>query len=100
MLRVKQDKLQELEKFGFRKFYDCDTGELLRYYLYFDNKPEIYLRVDVNNNFSNECYIFDIFEFNLCGFTPKYKKEAINKFIDFVYDLIKADIVEKVVEND
>lgn len=85
-LKIKDDvDLKELDKFGFRAKYDEDTGRV-RTYIYEEKKysqnkvfPQKYLRIE--------------FEFK------KEKLELTYCELDFIYiifDLIKADMVEKV----
>lgn len=113
MLRVKQDKLQELEKFGFKKFYNCDTGQIDYYYkIYFEeakcfahgweflqyeircNAYKIELR---KGNYFKKKTIKTNFSFDT---PPNFTDRGFSSFVDTIYDLIKADIVEKVVEDE
>ena len=80
MLKIKDSvDLKELEKFGFRIEYSK-----------FDGKPTTY----VHNNFEY-VYVF-IKDRKLTASAETYEEEKpIN---DLLYDLIKADMVEKVEE--
>ena len=92
-LRIKDNvDLKELEKFGFKPKYNEDTGEVCAY----EKKIEKYecgLVISVMETKS----LIRIFKF------PKKRKNEwrINPYksyfdIDTLYDLIKADLVEKV----
>lgn len=98
MLKIKADRMKDLEKFGFKKFYNCDTGELLRYYFYFDEKHQIYFIVA--NNACNEQYILNPLRFDISSYSSEYQQELINKLMELIYNLVKADMVEKVVEDE
>lgn len=105
MLKIKDNvDLKELEKFGFKPKYDEDTGEVVKYYMSTESK-----------------YKFDI---EKLGFKPSFSLKEILKRIlfiehnwidgwviraknygaftdinvDIIYDLIKANMVEKVEE--
>ena len=76
MLRIKQEKLQELEKFGF-----------------------------VEQELKGCCYTKDI-DISIICFIDKNDRDiwfgcngVIDK-LDIIYDLIKANMVEKVVEDE
>ena len=95
MLKIKDDvDLKELEKFGFKPKYDEDTGEICAY----QKKCE----KDVGG------LLISITETtSLIRIYKAFKKEGtewrINRYndyfdIDTLYDLIKADLVEKVEE--
>lgn len=83
MLKIKDNvDLKELEKFGFELDQSLDNGE---YYwrnacLYIDNR--IIKQMDMYNPFSEVDYEFDIY------------------YVNILYDLIKADLVEKVEDNE
>ena len=83
MLKIKDNvDLKELEKFGFKKY---TTGNLESYYqnLKFINGYEREICVDENSHLISIDY---------------YDYEFTEKFTDILYDLIKADLVEKVKE--
>ena len=89
MLKIKDNvDLKELEKFGFKPEYDEDDGELYKYYHEYNfsygkakNSVEIFIYTDdkIINCWCNG-----------------YK--AGEYFGDLLYDLIQADLVEKVVK--
>ena len=100
MLKIKESiDLNELEKFGLRPLYDCDT-----------NTGEVHIRCIVSERYSGK--------YGGLTLTPKKKGlHILNRFIsnnkknislyyfsddtyvdiDLLYDLIKADMVDKVV---
>lgn len=74
MLKIKEDRIKDLEKLGFQKGQeDC--------YNYIVKKD--YLVVEINIDENREIY---------CN------NSALA--LDLLYDLIKADMVEKVVEDE
>ena len=79
MLKIKDDiDLKELEKFGFR-FMECDNNQY-------------YTKQFIDNNGWLKAYWIDVK-------TRQIELEANDPFIlldDTIYDLIKADLVEKV----
>ena len=109
MLRIKQEvDLKELEKFGFKPKYDCDTGNILYYYRdYFTdkfytasgwdyrhyqirvNKREIKIekgtrlkKKGIKTNF-----FYDM---------PPIYSDGFGMFVDLLFDVIQAGLVEKV----
>lgn len=79
MLRVKKDKLQELEKFGFE-----NVGNYYR-----------------NKKYTHICKIgYNTYKVLVDKNGYLYFRAPTIPVYDLIYDLIKADIVEKVVEND
>ena len=109
MLKIKDNvDLKELEKFGFKPKYDEYTGELNEYF--FINRQETGLSngwgINIKKVESNtrKCRILYRFKRNKYGF-PDIESNKIwmidnyrFDFLDFdkLYDLIKADMVEKV----
>ena len=105
-LRIKKDiDLKELEKFGLKPKYDEDTGEIIAYEerknifgsssdkrLFFKRKKIAPLRFFKN---TNNDFIFVENYFKGSEYIGGY-----NRYCDFdtLYDLIKADMVEKVEE--
>lgn len=102
MLKIKDNvDLKELEKFGLRPLYDCDI-----------NTGKVHIRCIVSEKYSSE--------YGVLTLVPKVPKKKglhiLNRFIsnnnkhtslyyfsdntyvdiDLLYDLIKADLVEKV----
>ena len=94
MLKIKDDiYLKELEKFGFKPKYDEDTGKIIAYEKTNEEKEYIGLTVTIETTKSK----IRIFK----AFRQKDIEWRINKYndyfdIDTLYDLIKADLVEKV----
>lgn len=105
MLKIKESvDLKELEKYGLKPRYDEYTGEITAYYsqpkydfknvveriLHFNKKQNKFLIFYKRDNFVLDDYAFIKSSFgrnNSCDF-------------DTLYDLIKADLVEKVDSND
>ena len=100
MLKIKDNvDLKELEKYGFEPYYNTYTGEICEYHLYSDNK--IYVKITkeerkkffdkvmavISKNISNN-YVIHFYDY----IGLKAEKE------DLLYDLIKANLVEKVGE--
>ena len=100
MLKIKADRINELEDFGFFKYFDCRTGELLHYDLFIDKEHRIVLKVDVKDCIGAKPFELQIIDFALYGYIDDYKKKALNDFVNFIYDITKADMVEKVVEDE
>lgn len=101
MLKIKDNvDLKELEKFGLKPKYDEDTGEIIAYYsqskydfknaveriLHFYKKENKFLIFHKRDNFMLDDYAFIK---NSCG-----RNNSCN--FDLLYDLIKADLVEKI----
>ena len=83
MLKIRDDvDLKELEKFGFRLKYNEDNG-----------KPFYYEKVFIDWNKRSDITIYIIDRKVNC-----YIGEEEMKVIEILYDLIKADMVEKVEE--
>jgi hypothetical protein len=89
MLKIKDNvDLKDLEKFGFKPKYDEDTGELNRYIKVFENDNNFWIKIEVQRkHIEIECGSW--FDFDI---------ELIQDIISFIYDLTKADLVEKVGE--
>ena len=91
MLKIRDDvDLKELEKFGFKPKYDVNTGEIEAYEKQQSKHEWLGLSVRVTDMIRT----FRIFK--------KTKKEwRINPYnqyfdVDLLFDLIQADLVEKV----
>ena len=92
MLKIKAEKMKDLEKFGYKKIEMYIGGHSFEVYhknLFrsFGRFVDVYVYktsrlLEIEISFSSEN------ELTLC------------KEIDFIYDLIKADMVEKVVEDE
>ena len=110
MLKIKDNvDLKELEKFGFKKKYDEDTGKIIYYYFILKtdrynyapfiisrqekvikHKPfDFFIRKKRQICFPDDYYVIDI---------KDYSTLICDKAVDMLYDLIKADLVEKVEE--
>lgn len=76
MLKIKADRMGELEKFGFIKFKEN--------YWTFGN--------------TDECDIGILADRTISIGTADYQARAITKGLKPLYDLIKADMVEEVTE--
>ena len=103
MLKIRDGiDLKELEKYGLKPKYDEYTGEIIAYYsqskydfknavkkiLHFYKKEKKFLIFHKRDNFMLDDYAFIKSSFgrnNSCNF-------------DLLYDLIKANLVEKVEE--
>ena len=80
MLKIKDNiDLKELEKYGFKPRYNVDTGEIVEYYI----------------NFENCIQSINIYTYSRSIYADYVKAY---KVYDVLYDLIKADLVEKVEE--
>lgn len=91
MLKIRDEvDLKELEKFGFKAKYDEDTGKIKAYEKV--NKEEEYLGLGVTK---------EIIKSKIRIFKRTNVEWRINPYkelfdVDTLYDLIKADLVEKV----
>lgn len=83
MLKIKADKMKDLEKFGFKK---CNsTGGFIYFYIISKNYGEyVELVVNVDRSITLDVNYEDYFTDDM----------------DIFYDIIKADMVEKVVEDE
>lgn len=82
MLKIKDNvDLKELEKYGFKPRYNEYTGRLVSY---------IFLKEDE----SSICINVEAKEFWL------HMKRKPEQIFDVLYDLIKADLVEKIGDSD
>lgn len=94
MLKIKDNvDLKELEKFGFKPKYNEDTGEITAYEKKKEKTEYEGLMVKIKETQSK----IRIFK----GFRKKDMEWRIIKYTDYfdidtLYDLIKADLVEKV----
>ena len=86
MLKIKEDKMKDLEKFGFKKSY-CFDGYIYFYNLYKDYGLSITIEI-----MEDRAIILDILDV-----------DGINDWtdeLDILYELFANDMVEKVVEDD
>jgi hypothetical protein len=109
MLKIKDDvDLKELERFGFKPKYSEDTGELNEYFFVNRVETELPIRCGINikkeETKSKKIKIRHVFKRDKYG-CPNIKENKVwiidnynYYFTDFdiLYDLIKADLVEKV----
>ena len=103
MLKIKDNvDLKELEKYGLRPLYDCNT-----------NTGEVHIRCIVSERYSGKyggltlipkkkgLHIFNRFISNNNNHLSLYYFDYGTYIdIDLLYDLIKADLVEKVDSNE
>ncbi len=103
MLKIKDDvDLKELEKFGFKPKYDEDTGEITRYVC----KKNIYKFTNGMKEKTTELETIEIKHIEtIKDYGDFFKQKEISYWeikqlefdtTDIIYDLIKADLVEKV----
>jgi len=87
MLKIKDNvDLKELEKYGFKK---CEENYRKHKYSWKRDLVNGYYELYVNRN--NELHIDIVTNWN-------YEMIIVGKLQDTLYDLIKADLVEKVEE--
>ena len=103
MLKIKDDvDLKDLEKFGFKPKYDEDTGEITRYVC----KKDIYKFTNGMQEKTTELETIEIKRVEtIKDYGDFFKQKEISYWeirqlefdtTDIIYDLIKADLVEKV----
>ena len=100
MLKIKDNvDLKELEKFGFKPKYNEDTGELIE--MYRINGDKRGTTITMKENFSNGNYrdFWHIFAWNRRICNHGYKLNLKSYDYEILYDLIKADLVEKVEDK-
>ena len=101
MLKIRDNvDLKELEKFGFEPYYNPYTGKICEYHLYAGNYKYVKITREgrkkffdkimakIFKNYPSEYYVLNFYDY----IGLKAEKE------DLLYDLIKADLVEKVGE--
>lgn len=94
MLKIKEDKMQELEKFGFeKKFYLKDNSYKYFYFMKNDNICKAFMGFIEVDTVTREINI---------GYTRIWQ-DAEPEYIAYeiqhkLFDLIKSDMVEKVGE--
>ena len=106
MLKIRDEiDLKELEKFGFKTKYDEDTGELKtnKKTILKDNENKmLVLKVEcleywkVEDDFFNDRKRNPFYRFMYVDGDLNFENGKM--FMDLLYDLIKADLVEKVEE--
>ena len=98
MIKVKDDvNLKELEKFGFKPKYDENTGELKEYYKeYCEKINESMYSEKIGFYIKKEKRLFST-KIQCCGYVWNIFSERFGgQMMNLLYDLIKADLVEKV----
>ena len=109
MLKIKDSvDLKELEKFGFKPKYNEDTGELDRYIkVVKTDHNHFYYTVEAVEKWIDESDFFKPekrnpfykqLSMNYCIATSGQDRELLKQLENVLYDLIKADMVEKVSE--
>lgn len=100
--------LKELEKFGFKPFYSCDTGKIIYWYkrIYdynFSMKkvPEyIIIKICDTKICFDETIIFKRGKTkeikNMINFNMSKKGDRYDLLFNILYDLIQAGLVEKI----
>lgn len=97
MLKIKDNvDLKELEKFGFKPKYDEDTGKVCAYEKYRKEIDYIGLTVKIEKT-KSRMRIFNRYWVKNPRWEISPDKENFD--IDTLYDLIKADLVEKVEDK-
>lgn len=102
MLKIKDNvDLKELEKFGFKILYNEHTGEpesiyTYRGFPYYDPKPRPFIFFKKKKRI-----IFENVKSTSFGMDIVVPDNQGNRtiFLDTLYDLIKADLVEKVEDK-
>ena len=105
MLKIKDNvNLKKLEKFGFSPKYDQYTGELVEMYRISGDK------IGTTINYEKNFYYNGFFTVPIKNFWKIFSKDRIIEAkycwkvnlsqydYEILYDLIKADLIEKVVE--
>jgi len=113
MLKIKDNvDLKELEKFGFKPEYDINTGELNQ--MYYEIKVDIFVyrimiiphKKEIQDTYYKPFSFFKRNKPKEIVFPKSYYELEIKDFsaflsrktTDILYELIKADFVEKVEE--
>lgn len=91
MLRVKQDKILELEENGFKKKFDVDTGEIDKFTFDIEEKIGYF-------TMSNKI-IVDAKTGKISVYTEAFHSTVINPTLYKLYNLIKLDIIENMEED-
>lgn len=97
MLRIKEGiDLKELEKFGFKPKYDEDTGKIVEMYRICGDRKGTTITLEENFS-SNRKYknFWHVFSHNRNIVEHGYVHLTYEDY-DLLYDLIKADMVEKI----
>ena len=107
MLKIKDNvDLKELEKFGFKPRYNSDTGNILYYYK--DYFTEYMLSTGEYRHYriildpekvkveSGGWLKKKVIKSNFSYYKPQIYNKVFDMFVDTLYDLIQAGLVEKV----
>lgn len=99
MLKIKDDvELEELEKFGFKPKYDEDTGKVIEYRkLTYGKKDEINAERVVM--YFKPRTFGRIFKVRAWISLADWSSGVSNEYMDTLYDLIQAGLVEKLEEK-
>lgn len=96
MLKVKEKKLDELKKYGFKPKYDEDTGELYKYIFSYeecnDKKVGIVVYLTKNSPMKDR---WSVYLPNIEGDFYTDTDKIQGKILDTLYELIQAGIVVK-----
>ena len=100
MLKIRDDvDLKKLEKFGFRPKYDEDTGKLVEMYrISGDRKGTTIKYADNFNGEHGYRDFWHVYNWNRRIYNHGYSVNLSIDDYEILYDLIKADLVEKVSE--
>ena len=105
MLKIKDNvDLKELEKFGFKPYYNCDTGKTMYYYREYTKFPDFKHKSDWVSRveFHEATKKMDKTIHYRKVKNNKELKAIIGKFsnefdvVEILFDLIQAGLVEKV----
>ena len=104
MLKIKDNvDIKELEKFWFKPRYNEYTGEVMEYYLSEESKYDFNIK---KLNFTTALKLNEILSrlfkinryYNCWIIKIRHYSNFTDVALDLLYDLIKADLVEKVGE--
>ena len=105
-LKLKDNvNLKELEKFGFRPYYDCDTGEISYWHktiidTFFKKRAYNEYKIEIRDNtrffYHKKGRLKKKTVKNMIKFNLAEEGNVYELFFDTLYDLIEAGLVEKV----
>ena len=110
MLKIKAEKnLEDLEKFGFKPYYNCNTGEVLYYYKDYFTKYDCYCneytyyqlkfyKNEIELQKGNRLRKKQIKKNFTYDTPPIYNGKVFDIFLDLIFDLIQAGYIKKVEE--
>ena len=106
MLKIKDNvDLKELEKLGFKPYYDCNTGKISYWYKTiidknFSKREYNEYQIDIRDNtrffYHKKHWIRKKAVKNMIKFKLAEEGNVYELFFDTLYDLIQAGLVEKV----